>query len=265
MPTEQSTPNTDAATNTKTNKGTKVALITGGAKRIGAAIAQLLHANGFNVVIHFNNSAQAAQQLVASLNQLRPNSAHCIQADLIQLDQLEQLAQAAQAQWQRLDLLVNNASSFYPTPIGTAQESDWENLMGSNLKAPFFLAQALAPALKKQRGCIINIADIYAERPLAKHSIYSIAKAGNLMLTKTLAQELGPEVRVNGIAPGAILWPKQEGKISEDEKHQLLAKIPLGTRGQAQDIAETLLFLANNAPYISGQVLAVDGGRSTSI
>jgi pteridine reductase len=243
----------------------KVALITGGAKRIGAELARHLHATDFNVVIHYRESAQAAQDLAASLNQRRPNSACIFQADLTKADQLQQLAHFAQAQWQRLDLLVNNASSFYPTPIDTATEDDWDNLMGSNLKAPFFLAQALAPELKKQRGCIINIADIYADRPLRQHSIYSIAKAGNLMLTKTLAQELAPEVRVNGIAPGAILWPEQEGKVNATDKNNLLQKIPLAELGQASDIAQTLIFLATQAPYISGQIISVDGGRSTSI
>jgi len=248
----------------------KVALVTGAAKRIGAEIARQLHKENFNLVIHYHQSEKAARELVHELNERRENSAICIAADLNNLTEVNSLATQAQAHWQRIDLLVNNASSFYPTPIGDASEDDWNNLMNSNLKAPFFLAQALAKNLGEQHGCIINIADIYADKPLKKHSIYSIAKAGNLMLTKTLAQELAPLVRVNGIAPGAILWPddahkKPEDRLSDDNKEKMLAKIPLQQRGQAQDIARTILFLAQQAPYITGQVITVDGGRSITI
>ena len=246
---------------------TKVALITGAAKRIGAEIARQLHQNNFNVVIHYHQSQKAAQTLVDELNEQRKNSAICVAADLNELAQVNSLADQAQQQWQRLDLLVNNASSFYPTPIGETSEQDWNQLINSNLKAPFFLAQALSGALGVARGCIINIADIYADRPLKKHSVYSIAKAGNVMLTKTLAQELAPLVRVNGIAPGAILWPgdshkKSEDKLSDDNKEKMLAKIPLQQRGHEQDIAQAILFLVNSAPYITGQIITVDGGRS---
>jgi pteridine reductase len=248
----------------------KVALVTGAAKRIGAEIARQLHKENFNLVIHYHQSEKAAQKLVDELNESRENSAIGIAADLNNITEIHSLAAQAQAHWQRIDLLVNNASSFYPTPIGEASEDDWNNLMNSNLKAPFFLAQALAKKLGEQHGCIINIADIYADKPLKKHSIYSIAKAGNLMLTKTLAQELAPLVRVNGIAPGAILWPddahkKPEDRLSDDNKEKMLAKIPLQQRGQAQDIARTILFLAQQAPYITGQVITVDGGRSITI
>ena len=248
----------------------KVALVTGAAKRIGAEIARQLHKENFNLVIHYHQSEKAAQKLVDELNESRESSAICVAADLNNLNEVHSLAAQAQAHWQRIDLLVNNASSFYPTPIGNASEDDWNNLMNSNLKAPFFLAQALAKNLGEQHGCIINIADIYADKPLKKHSIYSIAKAGNLMLTKTLAQELAPLVRVNGIAPGAILWPddahkKPEDRLSDDNKEKMLAKIPLQQRGQAQDIARTILFLAQQAPYITGQVITVDGGRSITI
>lgn len=248
----------------------KVALVTGAAKRIGAEIARQLHAENFNLIIHYHQSEVAAQKLRQELNATRNNSAYCIQADLNDLNQIIKLAQQASQQWQRIDLLVNNASSFYPTPIGNASEDDWNNLMNSNLKAPFFLAQALAENLGFQRGCIINIADIYADKPLQKHSIYSIAKAGNVMLTKALAQELAPLVRVNGIAPGAILWPgdankKPEDTLSDDSKEKILARIPLQQRGQAQDIAKAILFLAQSAPYITGQILTVDGGRSITI
>lgn len=248
----------------------KVALVTGAAKRIGAEIVRQLHQENFNLIIHYHQSGSAARELAAELNEARDNSAHCIQADLNDIAQIAKLAAQAAQYWQRIDLLVNNASSFYPTPIGSASEDDWNNLINSNLKAPFFLAQALAKNLGEHRGCIINIADIYADKPLKKHSIYSIAKAGNVMLTKTLAQELAPLVRVNGIAPGAILWPDDsskspEDKLSDDSKEKMLARIPLQQRGQAQDIARTILFLAQNAPYITGQIVTVDGGRSITI
>jgi pteridine reductase len=252
------------------SKTNKVALITGAAKRIGAEIARQLHAEEFNVVIHYHHSEKAAQALTEELNEDRPNSAICAQADLNNIEAIKKLTQQAQEQWQRMDLLVNNASSFYPTPIGDASEADWDNLINPNLKAPFFLAQALAKTLAKHHGSIVNIADIYADKPLKKHSIYSIAKAGNVMLTKTLAQELAPLVRVNGIAPGAILWPddshkKPEDQLSDENKEIMLAKIPLQQRGHEQDIARTILFLATNAPYITGQILTVDGNRSVTI
>lgn len=241
------------------------ALITGSAKRIGAEIVRQLHAAQWNLVIHYHHSQAEAQALAAELNDLRPNSAISVQADLNQPHQRATLAQRAREQWQGIHLLVNNASSFYPTPLADASEADWDNLIGSNLKAPYFLAQALAPFLVETQGCIINIADIYADKPLRHHSIYSIAKAGNVMLTKSLAVELAPQVRVNGIAPGAILWPEQSDKLSDEDKDKMLCKIPLQQRGQAQDIAQAILFLVNNAPYVTGHILTVDGGRSLSI
>lgn len=244
---------------------TKVALVTGSAKRIGAEIARHLHTANFNLVIHYHHSAADALALVDELNNIRTNSAVAVKADLNNHEQLIALAKYASEKWQGIHLLVNNASSFYPTPFGKAGGDDWDNLIGSNLKAPYFLAQALAPQLTTAAGCIINIADIYAEKPLRNHSIYSIAKAGNLMLTKSLAQELAPRVRVNGIAPGAILWPEQENKLSDEDKEKMLCKIPLQQRGQAQDIAKAILFLVNDAPYVTGQILAVDGGRSLTI
>ncbi len=243
----------------------KVALITGAAKRIGAEVARHLHAANFNLIIHYHHSEPEALSLADELNAARENSALTIKADLNDQDQLNALAKQASEQWQGLSLLVNNASSFYPTPFDKASESDWEDLIGSNLKAPYFLAQALAPALTAAAGCIINIADIYAEKPLRNHIIYSIAKAGNLMLTKSLAQELAPRVRVNGIAPGAILWPEQADKLSDEDKEKMLAKIPLQQRGQAQDIAKAIMYLVKDAPYVTGQVLTVDGGRSLTI
>lgn len=241
------------------------ALITGSAKRIGAEIVRQLHAAQWNLVIHYHHSQAEAQALAAELNDLRPNSAISVQADLNQPHQRATLAQRAREQWQGIHLLVNNASSFYPTPLADASEEDWDNLIGSNLKAPYFLAQALAPFLAETQGCIINIADIYADKPLRHHSIYSIAKAGNVMLTKSLAVELAPQVRVNGLAPGAILWPEQSDKLSDEDKDKMLCKIPLQQRGQAQDIAQAILFLVNNAPYVTGHILTVDGGRSLSI
>lgn len=249
---------------------TQVALVTGAAKRIGAEIARQLHQENFNLVIHYHHSEKAAQELTDELNEAREKSAICIAANLNDLAQISNLAAQAEQHWQRLDLLINNASSFYPTPIGETSDDDWNQLINSNLKAPFFLAQALTPTLKKHHGCIINIADIYADKPLKKHSVYSIAKAGNVMLTKTLAQELAPEVRVNGIAPGAILWPedshkKPEDRLSDENKEKMLAKIPLQQRGHELDITRTILFLAKNAPYITGQILTVDGGRTLTI
>lgn len=251
--------------NNNTDHNKKVALITGGAKRIGAEIARCLHAHHFNVVIHYRHSRTAAEKLADELNDLRPNSALAAYADLHDINDINALASTAINQWQRIDALINNASWFYPTAVHNSSETDWNNLMGSNLKAPFFLSQALAPELQKQQGCIINIADIYADKPLKGHSIYCIAKAGNIMLTKSLAQELAPNIRVNGIAPGAILWPEQSDKLSDDAKQQLLNKIPLQERGQAQDIARTVLFLVKDAPYITGHILTVDGGRSITI
>lgn len=247
----------------------KVALVTGAAKRIGAEIVRQLHKENFNVVIHYHQSEQAAKELVDELNKEREKSAIGIVANLNILADINNLAAQAHQHWQRMDLLVNNASSFYPTPIGESSDEDWNELINSNLKAPFFLAQALAKHLATHRGCIINIADIYADRPLKKHSIYSIAKAGNVMLTKSLAQELAPLVRVNSIAPGAILWPddkhkKPEDRLSDAEKEKMLSKIPLQERGQAQDIARAILFLTQS-PYVTGQIIAVDGGRSLTI
>lgn len=241
-----------------------VALVTGASKRIGAEIARSLHKEGFNLIVHYRQSATAAKELVSAFNKQRPGSAIAVAADLTKIKQVEKLAFTAQSKWQRLDLLVNNASSFYPTLIGSVSETQWDDLLGSNLKAPFFLAQALADTLRESSGSIINIADIYAERPLQEHSVYCIAKAGNLMLTKTLAKELAPKIRVNGIAPGAILWPEQE-EVTDDFKTGLLAKTPLQERGQASDIARTILYLAREAPYVTGQIITVDGGRSLII
>lgn len=234
-----------------------VALITGGARRIGAEIAQQLHAKGYHLLIHYRDSATDANDLCAQLNQTRAQSARAINANLALTEEVAALAQAAESAWQRLDLLVNNASAFYPTPLGKITDEAWDDLMASNLKAPLFLSQALAPALKKTGGCIINLADIHALRPLKDHSVYCAAKAANLMLTRSLALELAPEVRVNAIAPGAILWPEQNPAASES----ILPRIPLGRCGSPADIAQALIYLTE-AHYVTGQVIAVDGGRS---
>jgi pteridine reductase len=241
-----------------------VALITGGAKRIGANVARYLHAHNFNIVIHYHHSHTEAQTLAAQLNGARKNSCVIIQANLENESDLKKLAENAIAAWGKLNALINNASGFYPTPFATATEAQWNNIMASNVKAPFFLAQAVANELKKNGGCIINMADIYASKPLAQHSIYSIAKAANVMLTKTLAQELAPQVRVNGIAPGAILWPA-ENNLSPQAQENIIAKIPLQKMGEPNDIAKTILFLINDAPYMTGQIITVDGGRNLTL
>lgn len=246
-----------------------VALITGAAKRIGAATTRRLHNAGFNIVVHYSQSADAAQQLVRKLNQTRTNSAHMIQADLLHTDELPRLIEAAATQWRRLDVLINNASSFYPTPVGRITETDWQDLVGTNLKAPLFLSQAATPYLKAQQGTIINITDVHAERPMPDFPVYSVAKAGLLGLTRALARELAPDVRVNAVAPGSILWPEtQEGVVMEKNeaaKAAILQRTPLGRIGDPEDIARTIEFLVTDAPYITGQVFPVDGGRNLYI
>lgn len=238
----------------------KCALITGAAHRIGAAIARLLHAYGMDIVIHYRRSASAAQALQAEFTARRPDSVALLQADLLDPESPRRLMEGVMAFRGGLDLLVNNASTYYATPLGTATEAQWEDLIGSNLKAPFFLSQAAAPALRRRHGCIVNLIDIHAERPLKGYPVYSMAKAGNAMLVKALARELGPEVRVNGIAPGAILWPEQG--LSEDDRSEILNRTALKRPGTPEDIARTLLFLLRDAPYITGQIIAVDGGRT---
>lgn len=241
-------------------QASKVAIVTGAAHRIGAAIAYNLHQAGMNIVLHYRHSQEAANKVRDDLNGMRPNSAITLQADLHDQQALAPLINQAQQQWGRLDALVNNASSFYPTEIGESDETQWEELLGSNLKAPFFLSQAAAPHLKQHWGTIINIVDIHADRPLKNYPIYSIAKAGLVMMTKALACELGPEVRVNAVAPGAILWP--EHNIDNETKQRIVSRTFLKRQGQPADIAQAILFLICNAPYTSGHVLTVDGGRS---
>ena len=237
----------------------KVVLITGAAHRIGAHTARMLHAAGMNIVLHYRSSRAAAQQLQLELTARRPESVILVQADLHSPAALPALIQEAYKRWERLDVLLNNASSFYATSVGSVTEEDWDDLIGTNLKAPFFLAQAAAPFLQLSKGCIVNIVDIHAERPLKGYPVYSMAKAGLVMLTKALAGELGPDIRVNAVAPGAILWPEPMDEVT---KQRILSKTFLKRKGEPDDIARTILFLINDAPYITGQVLVVDGGRS---
>jgi pteridine reductase len=248
----------DNPSNNSDSNNIKVALITGAAHRIGAATATLLHQNGLNIILHYRGSREKAQSLQKELNDLRENSVILIQADLHITNGLTALIDESVKAWGRLDVLINNASSFYPTKIGKATEVQWDDLMGSNLKAPFFLSQAAAPHLKKTNGCIVNIVDIHAERPLKEHPIYSMAKAGLVMMTKSLAGELGPEIRVNGVAPGAILWPEN---LDEVAKQRIVSRTFLKRQGEPNDIAKTILYLIKDASYVTGQIIAVDGGR----
>lgn len=238
----------------------KTALITGAAHRIGAQISRTLHTQGVDLALHYRSSGDAAEALKTELEAIRPDSVLLLQADLHDCGVFAGLMARVRAFRGRLDILVNNASSFYPTPFDQADETQWEDLIGSNLKGPFFLAREAAPLLRTSGGCIINLVDIYAERPLKDHPIYSIAKAGNAMMVKALARELGPSVRVNGIAPGAILWPEQG--LSDDSKDEILSRTALQRAGSPADIARTLLFLVRDADYITGQIIAVDGGRT---
>jgi len=238
----------------------KFALVTGAARRIGAAIATTLHAAGANVLIHYRGSTNEAAQLAAHLNKERANSALIVQADLCQPEAIDALISAA-IQWGgRLDVLVNNASSFYPTPIGQITEKAWADLVGTNLKAPLFLSQAAAPHLEKTRGNIVNIVDIHARKPLHDHHVYGAAKAGLVMLTQSFAKDLAPRVRVNGVAPGAIAWPENGMPVAV--KENIIAQIPLGATGQPADIANAVLYLVRDATYVTGQIIPIDGGRS---
>ncbi len=239
----------------------KVALVTGAANRIGAQIARGLHAEGMDLVLHFHHSAAAAHSLKSDLETARPGSVLPIQADLHHTEQFPHLIAEIDRWRGRLDLLVNNASTFYPTPLERASEKQWEDLLGINLKAPFFLARYASTLLRSSGGAVVNLVDIHAKRPLKDHPIYSIAKAGNAMMVKALARELGPEVRVTGVAPGAILWP--EAEMSEKTKQEILDRTALKRPGSPEDIVRTVLFLFRDADYITGQIMAVDGGRTT--
>jgi len=238
----------------------KTALITGGAKRLGAAIARELHAAGAAVLIHYRDSEAEAAKLEAELNGLRPRSAAKVKAELLAPIAPRALVSAALDAFGRLDLLVNNASSFFPVAVGDIEPSHWEALVGSNLKAPLFISQQAAPELAKREGAIVNVVDIHADRPLKGYSVYTIAKAGLAALTRSLALELAPRVRVNGVSPGAIAWP-DDGQFDPTERSRILATTPLGRVGSPLDIAQAVHFLAR-APYVTGQIIAVDGGRS---
>lgn len=237
-----------------------VALITGSARRIGAAIAQRLHAEGYDLALHYRGSADAMQDLARTLEATRPDSVLTLQADLSQFDRMPELVAKTVGRFGRLDALVNNASSFHATPMGTATAQDWDDLFAANARAPFFLAQAAAPHLKASGGAIVNLVDIYAERPLAQHPLYCMAKAALLMATRSLALELAPDVRVNAVAPGAILWPEQ-GASDSEKQAALLARTPLARIGTMEEIAETVRWLLRDATYLTGQVIRVDGGR----
>lgn len=239
----------------------KVVLITGAAQRLGAAAARELHGRGWRVLVHCRHSLAKAEALASELNARRCHSCKILQADLGSDSEVQKLAADAQAAFERVDALVNNASSFYPTPLGTATSQQWDDLFSSNARAPFFLAQALVPELKRRQGAIVNLIDIHAQRPLREHTLYCMAKAAHTMLTLSLAKELAPEIRVNGIAPGAILWPDHQ-VMDTAAQEKTLHGIPLQRLGDAKDIARTIAFLLEDSPYITGQIIAVDGGRS---
>lgn len=238
----------------------KVALITGAAKRVGASIATALHAEGANIVLHCHRSVDDAQALMRKLNGLRPDSARTLQADLLDAPARDALVANAVQEFGRLDILVNNASTFYPTRFGSITDAQFDDLIGTNLRAPLFLSQAAAPQLRERSGLIVNLIDVHAKRPLPDYLVYSCAKAGLSMLTRGLARELGPHIRVNGIAPGPILWPAS----GADEKLQqkIIERTPLKRMGSPEDIAKAVRFFAIDAPYVTGQILAIDGGRS---
>ena len=242
----------------------KTVLITGAAKRVGRSIARELHAAGANVVVHYRAAADTARLLVDEMNAARAGSALCVQADLLDRDALASLVEQAVAHFGRLDALVNNASSFFATPLGTIDEAAWADLVGSNFKAPLFLTQAAAPHLRQTRGAVVNITDIHAERPLAGYPLYCAAKAGLRGLTRALAIELAPEVRVNAVAPGPILWP-DDVAFDEQARERIIDHTLLKHAGSPQDIARAVRFLFNDAPYVTGQVVNVDGGRTAHL
>ena len=240
--------------------GGRTVLITGGARRVGAAIARLLHAEGASLMIHYRGSRAAARELAAEFNAARAGSAATHGADLLDLGALAGIVEASLAAFGRLDVLINNASTFYPTPLGEVGADAFDDLIGTNLRAPLFLAQAAAPELGRRRGLVLNMADIHAFRPLKRHTVYCVAKAGLVMLTQSLARELGPHVRVNGIAPGPVLWPESE--MGGDLRARIVERTALKRIGAPEDVARAALYFVRDAPYVTGQVLAVDGGRS---
>jgi pteridine reductase len=242
----------------------KTILVTGAAKRVGAAVARRLHRAGANLALHYNASEREAHALQSELNLQRVQSVMLVKADLLETAGLAEIVRTCVEHFSSLDGLVNNASVFYPTPVGTISAGNWDELVGANLKAPLFLAQAAAPYLKKSAGCIVNITDIHAERPLKNYVVYSIAKAGLAGLTRSLARELGPEVRVNGVAPGPIAWP-EDGSFDEVTRQRVISHTLLKRIGDPDDIARAVYYLIAEAPYVTGQIIAVDGGRSVNL
>lgn len=243
----------------------KVALVTGSARRIGASIARILHENGLNIALHYLNSNKEAKQLCDELNTKRDDSALIIRADLSETAELSSLVDQAAKAWGRLDVLVNNASKFYKTQLDETTEQAWDDLMSVNLKAPYFLSQAAAPYLKQQHGSIINIADVHADRPMRGYPVYCISKAGLVMMTQSLARELGPDICVNAVSPGSVAWPEGKNALSNDIKDEIIHRIPLRRHGSPEAIAKAVLFLVRDAEYMTGQVIRVDGGRSVFI
>jgi pteridine reductase len=242
----------------------KVVLVTGGAKRVGAAIARRLHREGASLMLHYRGSEREAKALRAELNAARADSAALVQADLLDVAGLSEIVKNTVGRFERLDTLVNNASAFFPTPVGEMTLASWDSLVGANLRAPLFLSQAAAPHLKKTGGAIVNIIDIHAERPLKGYVIYSIAKTGLAGLTRSLARELAPEVRVNGVAPGAIVWP-EDGSWDDLTRQRIVSHTLLKRTGDPDDIARAVYYLIAEAPYVTGEIIAVDGGRSINI
>jgi pteridine reductase len=248
---------------TAANTSRPVALITGGGRRVGAVTARRLHAAGYDLALHYRKSVSEAQSLAAELEGIRAGSTHLLEADLGNAERLPALIENSMQRFGRLDALVNNASAFYPTPVGSATPAQWDELFASNARAPFFLAQAAAPYLRESRGAIVNMVDIYAERPLADHPLYCMAKAALVMMTQALALDLGPDIRVNAVAPGAVMWP-EDGK-AEAARAELLAKTALRRIGSPEDVAEAVRWLLQDARYTTGQVIRVDGGRALTI
>lgn len=236
-----------------------VVLVTGAARRVGAVIARTLHAAGYDLALHYRSPHAELDALIAGLERARADSTLALQADLAEVDRLPELVEATVARFGRLDALVNNASAFRPTPLGSITPRQWDDLIAANARAPLFLAQAAAPHLHRQHGCIVNITDIHAERPLPQHAAYCMSKAALRMATFALAQELAPGIRVNAVAPGAILWPEHG---SAEEHSRILARIPLGRTGDPEDVAGAVLWLIRDAPYVTGQTIRVDGGRT---
>ena len=240
-----------------------VALVTGGARRVGATIARTLHAAGYDLALHYRHSADEAAGLLRELERARAGSTLAVQADRAAVERLPALVEQVTSRFGQLDALVNNASAFFPTPVGSATAAQWDELFASNARAPFFLAQAAWPALRESRGAIVNLVDIYAERALAGHPIYVMAKAALAAMTRTLAQDMAPEVRVNGVAPGAVLWPS-EGK-DYDDRAAMLSRTPLQRAGAPEDVASAVLWLLRDAPFVTGQIIRVDGGRTLAV